>query len=356
MTYSAIFQGVVSLTVQVAILILIAGWLAQCSRNERVGDRSWKVCHSLILTLTAVTFVLPHFRLYPGFLIETTAARKAALVLTQSVGAGLVWVWAVGFLMGLLGLCLSTWQIQRILKSAEAIPTTEFAKRSLNHQSTLTDGRKITWLKSQAATGPFCWQIHAPIVVLPHFVLEFEDDELAAVMNHEVAHLAAGHPLSLFLQRIVEIIFWFHPLVWWGSWQAARWREFVCDQAAASNADEAAACLRSLLKLAERGVTVTGGMPAGLSFGTGKSLTQDRALRLSEFDMTEPTSLWRRFAAWFLALATVVLFMIQLPLNAEATNRSHWSPWPAWSAKALNAAGVSVRDYEIDSHRLEEDH
>ena len=52
-----------------------------------------------------------------------------------------------------------------------------------------------------------------------------------------------------------------------------------------------------------------------------------------------------------LALISLACLTIWLPLNPHASRRASWSPWPAWSARVLNASGIEVRDYEVDGHR-----
>ena len=54
-----------------------------------------------------------------------------------------------------------------------------------------------------------------------------------------------------------------------------------------------------------------------------------------------------------LALMSIACLTIWLPLNPHASRRASWSPWPAWSARVLNASGIEVRDYEVDGHRLD---
>ena len=49
------------------------------------------------------------------------------------------------------------------------------------------------------------------------------------MIQHELAHVRRSDPGLLFLQRLVEVFYWFHPLVWWVALQTARYREFVCD-------------------------------------------------------------------------------------------------------------------------------
>lgn len=356
MTYSAVLEAMLNLCVQVSVLICVAAWLTRCARNDRIGDQIWRTCHVAILLLTAATFLLPNARLatLSGLMKDLDAGT--VLAWTGRIGQSMVWIWLSGFLLGCGALLLSTSRIRKMLRSSNALATEKLLSRHPRLRTRLPDGREIQWRVSDMAAGPFCWQIHQPIIVLPNWILEFDDHELAAVLDHETCHLISGHPLSLFLQRMTELTYWFHPIVWWGSWQAAQCREVVCDHAAARSADEAAACLRSLLKLAERGVTVTGGMPAGLNFGAGRSLTQTRALRLSEFDTPQAESTWVRRLPLLVLITGLALSATRLPLDAGASDRSSWSPWPTWTSAALQSVGISTRDYEVDNHRFEEIH
>ena len=108
--------------------------------------------------------------------------------------------------------------------------------------------------------SPFCWQLHRPAIVVPDLLLDFPVEEQRAVLNHELVHLSAQHPLRLFLQRIVEALFWFHPLVWWSSRQAAAAREFRCDAQAVDSQQEVAVYLQSLLRLIEARSCVADGV------------------------------------------------------------------------------------------------
>lgn len=356
MTLPAVLAAAASLALQVTLLIAVSAWLARQADNERVGDRIWQVCHSLILIITLAAFAIPHLRLLPPSVIFGDENLAGIAALESRVGLVFVGVWLTGFVVGVAGLVLGILNTGRLLRTAVPIPVTLLQQRCRRVPGHLPDGRDIVWLRSGVSSSPFCWQIHRPYVVLPEFVLEFADDELQAVISHEAAHLMAGHPLQLFLQRMVELIFWFHPAVWWASWQAAAWREFVGDRAAAGSPDGAAACLRSLLHLAEHGITVTGGMPAGLSFGAGRSLTRQRAARLAQVAEHQCGATGRGLVRVLpvMVVAAAAIHALVLPLNAGASDRSLWSPWPTWSAQALHAVGVPARDFEIDRHRIDE--
>lgn len=353
MSPATFLETVVSLSLQIAVLIIVTALLVRSTRDERVGDRLWRALHLLILLLTISDFALPRLRLFPHSFLTDHMNFQTVVIVENQLGQSLLTIWFVGFFIGLMALLAGAIQLRRLLHSASRISPEALMARLPGLVLSLPDGRKIQWMRSDFTRSPFCWQIHQPIVVLPTYVLDFEDDELQAILEHETAHLIAGHPLHLFLQRMVEVLFWFHPLVWWASWQASSWREYVSDRAASQTAERAAACLRSLLKLAGHGTNSTESFPAGLAFGSRRQLTQRRAVKLANFDKPRTQSWMMQYLPQTLIVAALVISSLQLPLDVTASERSVWSPWPTWSAVALHAIGIPVRDYEIDSHRTE---
>jgi len=217
-------------------------------------------------------------------------------------------------------------------------------------------------VSSESCETPFCWQLHHPVIVLPEFLSACPADELRAVIRHELAHLKARHPLRLFLQRLVEIGFWFHPLVWQTSRDAAMQRELSADSLANRTQADAASFLRSLVRLSECVRRREPVLSIGLNLiSGGASIIQKRVDQLLAVDWTLP----RRPDPAFLPIDSVrsVLCLIftgmlaagiWIPLNSHASGRALFSPWPLPTATLLHEAGVEVRDYELDSHRIEE--
>jgi bla regulator protein blaR1 len=56
------------------------------------------------------------------------------------------------------------------------------------------------------------------------------DDELAAIFTHELCHVGRRDNLFGLLHVVVEIVFWFYPVVWWLSERLVRERERACDE------------------------------------------------------------------------------------------------------------------------------
>jgi bla regulator protein BlaR1 len=195
------------------------------------------------------------------------------------------------------------------------------------------------------------------LIVLPTFVLDFQPEELRLIVRHELAHLRTGHPLMLFIQRFVEIVFWFHPVVWWSSRQAAVAREFACDEVAVQSRSDVANYLRSLLKIVERVEDEAESSAIDLAFGRGKGIIALRASRLVSL-AKRPRDKWlpqprREFLPYLLAtIALVMALFVWTPLDFGKPYHSAWSPWPTWSAETLHALGYSARDYDVYDYRF----
>ena len=89
-----------------------------------------------------------------------------------------------------------------------------------------------------------------------------------------------------------------------------------------------------------------------MAVGESAGVLSERAVRLSSMDHTDTLRRQTYLSLTPAAIAIAAMLLIWIPLDVAASTRSAWSPWPTWSARALQAVGLSARDYEIDGHRL----
>ena len=363
MTSANFLETFASVTFQSGLVVFTTLILARIAKTVREQNRLWTVCHVSLIAIFFIVLLLPHVRLFPRIATLGGLDVASLLPLESRLGQSVLIVWGVGSGFSLLMLLVGSIRAIHFLKRSEAIVWDRlphiFAKTAVpNIALENLSNTSIRFLTNSSLHSPFCWQIHRPTIVLPEYVLSFPTDELRLVILHEMEHLRAGHPLQLFLQRIVAIVYWFHPTIWLAARHADKSREMACDENTVSSRQEAAAFLKSLIRLAEHRTVPARLTAAGLAFGGGSSLVKQRADRVSRRNWTVESSSvrlsrWPTRCSILLQLAVVSLSMlVWFPVDVTASNRTWLSPWPSWSAATLQNIGIKVRDYEIDGHRL----
>ena len=74
--------------------------------------------------------------------------------------------------------------------------------------------------------------IFRPVILMPRGVAEkLSPPEMRAVLAHELSHHHRRDNLLACAQMLVEMLFWFHPLVWWIGGRLIAERERACDEA-----------------------------------------------------------------------------------------------------------------------------
>lgn len=350
MSWSTLLETLVSLTVQVALLISIAAVVVGRRRDAADSDLPWAAVHGCILLFTTTAFLLPHLRPVTLADLPWGTGSPAALSRYQLLGRICLWLWLSGMvtvIMAVLGgIWRATWFVRQATRNEWLSDQVRVFATTSSWRGPAPEVRV-----SSVSISPFCWQFHRPVIIVPDLLLDLPAAQQSAVIKHELAHLSLRHPMHLFLQRLVEAVYWFHPLVWWSSRQAAAAREFHCDRHAIQCRSEVADYLRSLLSLIEAQVPTASHLPAGLAFLGATMLLQRRAAALlaPSAGRMGPN---RKLASGAATLALALSVFVWLPVNPQASRRTHWSPWPRWSASLLDATGITVRDYEVDGHRL----
>ena len=345
MSATQLLEALISLTVQAMALVAIAHLLVRFTQSDRVRSRIWEACHVLLLVLVAAALTIPHLRWFNPWPSLSDVEVIQAATLQHRVAVAVLSIWMLGAVVSVALFVTGWWQLSRFLRTCTPI---DDAANGLQIPPSASVPRLLC---SPFLNTPFCWQIHRPVIVIPEFLLEFSPAELAFIIRHETEHLRAAHPLTLFVQRIVEIVFWFHPMVWWSAQQASLTREFACDAAAVDGGHDIGDYLRVLLKVVERQVDGHDLPSVDLAFGRGKASVTRRAVRLTALAQQRqrfPTASSRLEKALptVMAVAAIGVALLWLPLNALASPRTAFSPWPAWSSATLRSVGIHARDFE----------
>lgn len=99
--------------------------------------------------------------------------------------------------------------------------------------------RSVDLVRSPLPEAPAVVRVVRPLVVLPEGECDqLSDEELEALLLHEVAHVARRDNLWARLEALVGALFWFHPLLWVARAITRTERERACDERVADAAGE----------------------------------------------------------------------------------------------------------------------
>jgi bla regulator protein BlaR1 len=144
---------------------------------------------------------------------------------------------------------------------------------------------------------PGVFGVFRPVVLLPHAVLEeLSPQQIQAVLAHEMCHVRRHDNLTAAVHKCVEVIFWFHPLVWWVGANLLREREVACDEAVIEQGYEQAVYAESILNVCRLGVAAQFSVMAA---STGGSL-KERLLSIMSEQRASPID-HGRFVLLFVA-------------------------------------------------------
>jgi len=257
--------------------------------------------------LAAFAAGFPEVQARPTAMLEATSS-EASLPWQLRLQPCLPWILAA-WTAGVLILSLRTvggWLWLRRLKAA-ATPVTEpeWLDRLVRSAGLR---RAIRFLESARVITPMCMGLLRPVVLLPlGFFANLDPLAAEAVLAHELAHIKRLDGLVNGLQCVIEVLFFFHPAVWWISRRIRTEREHCCDDAAVLACGDAVYYAETLSRLDE-----LRDRPLSLALQARGGNLMERLRRLL---LADPPQL--RFATPSLLLAAALALVSSLPAQAE---------------------------------------
>jgi beta-lactamase regulating signal transducer with metallopeptidase domain len=177
-----------------------------------------------LLPLALLATALPHPAAEPmrwAAFHGVTAAQPdhgpaMAMLPEQPLLGDNVWLslWCCGGLLLLAAMAWQQWRFQHSLGLARPVP-----------------GRRVL-RASRADAGPLVLGLLRPRIVLPaDFRLRYSGTEQALILAHEAAHLRHGDLAVNALAALLQILFWFNPLVHLAAARLRLDQELACDHA-----------------------------------------------------------------------------------------------------------------------------
>jgi beta-lactamase regulating signal transducer with metallopeptidase domain len=153
-----------------------------------------------------------------------------------------------------------------------------------------------------------------PMILLPTAAATgLSPDQLHALLTHELAHIRRCDLLVNLLQRIVEAMLFFHPVVWYVSRRISNERELACDDLALTSGCERMVYADSLLRMAEMSVAlrrIGRTAPATSLAASGENGSEFKRRILKVLGVQESSTLRPGRLALVLALSAALLAVV----------------------------------------------
>jgi uncharacterized protein (TIGR03435 family) len=191
--------------------------------------------------------------------------------------------------------------------------------------------------------SPMLAGVFRPCVLIPERLLsELDHAELEQILLHEVTHAARYDDWALLLQRVIQAVFVFYPVVHWVARQINLEQEAACDADVISVTGDARAYARCLTHVAELSLGYWKS-PLAAAIADEKSYLTRRILMLLDKNRHRGT---RLLTIRLTLAATVVCLLAVLAATTPAFFVSAQSPS---APAATRAPGAPLPSFEVAS-------
>lgn len=118
--------------------------------------------------------------------------------------------------------------------------------------SKLNIHKSVGIFESSYISGPLMLGILRPIILFPIGMYnQLTNEEVESILSHELAHIKRHDFLFNIIQSFIEILFYYHPAIWWIAANIRAEREFACDQLVVQHVNNPVNYAKLLVKLQE---------------------------------------------------------------------------------------------------------
>jgi bla regulator protein blaR1 len=259
---------------------------------------------------------------------------------TFSLAPALIAIWFLGVAAGIV-LWLRYWRRMRtICRNATPLPL----------------HLPIPTLSSASQIEPGVFGIVRPVLLLPEGIeSRLTPAQFDAILNHEVSHVRRLDNLTASIHMVVEMLFWFFPVVWWLRSRLVEEREHACDEEVLQAGAEPEPYAQAILNVCKFYTE----LPLACASGISGSGLKSRIFRIMKQDAAHKLSFGRKAlltSAIVVAVAGPLTFgAVNAPLHAKSQSEGAGNePLPSFEVASikLNRSDVNYRSIGSDLGRF----
>jgi beta-lactamase regulating signal transducer with metallopeptidase domain len=345
--WAALGTALVHLVWQGGLVALLVAALQPWLETRSAACRYGIACAGLFAL--PVMFAATLARLATGHGMGGGAALTAPAWL-PALAPYIALAWAAG-LVGFGAYAAAGWMLAgRIRQRARLAVPEDWQARLAQLRSRMAVRARVGLRVSAEITGPCVLGWWRPTVLLPaSLITGLPIEHCEALLAHELAHIRRHDYLVNLMQRWVEVVFFYHPAVWWLSHRVSEERELCCDDAAVAVCGNRAGYAGALVELARQRRPLTA--PQGALAAGGGSLRRRVARLLGHPAGRRGGSVMLAVGALLLGLTLAGLSLGTQPLLAPPTPAPSTAAAPAPVAPARYIAFQTTPAPSPSTHR-----
>ncbi|MEM9546406.1 MAG: M56 family metallopeptidase [Bacteroidota bacterium] len=229
-------------------------------------------------------------------------------------------IWGIGVILFLARFFFSYGYTKYLKRSAEFSNSTSLKPILKRIQNNLLIQKTIEIAESAKVNVPMVVGHFKPIILFPIGMVNLLSiDEVEAIITHELAHIKRYDYITNILLTLIEILFYFHPAVWWISANVKSERENCCDDFALSHNIDKMVYAKALVKLEEMKSIRFPSL--AMPFSSRKHQLINRIKRIMNMQQTQ-NDFKEKSIATILLLSIVILFSNQANIESSQSASS----------------------------------
>lgn len=176
--------------------------------------------------------------------------------------------------------------------------------------------KSVQLLESALIKVPMVVGYMKPLILLPiGTVNALSQAEVEAILAHELAHIRRHDYLVNLIQSIIDVLFFYHPAVWWMSSTVRGERENCCDDLALSVTGNSLIIAKALANLEAIRLSTP---QLSLAFVGQKNQLLNRISRL----LGQPMKKRNNFTEGIIAILIIIVFLTTINYNVNASSEN----------------------------------
>lgn len=246
---------------------------------------------------------------------ETGSPLDVLSAFISKYSSWIVFIWFIIFVFKFIRMTSDLRQVYRVRNYQTVSPPEMWQKRVSELQVLLLIKRKVKLLESRLVTIPSVTGFFKPVILVPVGMLNnIPQDQVEAILLHELAHIRRSDYAVNLMQTFIEILFFFNPGILWISSLLRDERENCCDDLAISVTNNRKEFVTALVSFQEYNMYT---QRFAMQFGDQKMKLADRAKRIL-FNSNKMLSNREKYFLSACVAMSVILFLVVLNVNSSS--------------------------------------